>query len=73
MNPKIVVGIVVLTLLAVACSTAAPPPTATPEPPPMSAGGMAGAMPSEDLAPPVRGLYEGEELLFFLTLHPPVD
>ena len=67
MNPKIVVGIVVLTLFAVACSSATPNPTATPQPPPTSAGGMAAAMPSKDLVPPVRGLYKGEDLLFIHT------
>ncbi len=70
MKPKLVVGIVVLTLLAVACSSAAPIPTVTPQPPPTSVGGMvdmAGAMPSKDLVPPVRGLYKGEELFFIHT------
>ena len=71
MNPKIVVGIVALTLLAVACSSAATPtPTATPQPTPTSAeamGSMEGAMPSKDLVPPVRGLYKGEELFFIHT------
>ncbi len=70
MKPKLVVGIVVLTLLAVACSSTAPIPTVTPQPPPTSAGGMvdmAGAMPSKDLVPPVRGLYQGEELFFIHT------
>ncbi len=69
MNPKIVVGMVALTLLAVACSSAAPTPTATPQPTPTSAAGMAmaGAMPSKELVPPVRGLYKGEELFFIHT------
>ena len=68
MNPKIVIGIVALTLLAVACSSAATPtPTATPQPTPANVGGMADAMPSKDLVPPVRGLYKGEELFFIHT------
>ncbi len=68
MNPKIVVGIVALTLLAVACSSAATPtPTATPQPTPANVGGMANAMSSEELVPPVRGLYKGEELFFIHT------
>ena len=67
MNPKIVVGIVGLTLMAVACSSATPTPTATPQPTPASAAGMAGAMSSEELVPPVRGLYKGGELFFIHT------
>ena len=68
MNPKIVVGIVALTLFAVACSSATTPtPTATPQPTPANVGGMADAMPSEELVPPVRGLYKGEELFFIHT------
>ncbi len=71
MNPKIVVGIVALTLFAVACSSATTPtPTATPQPTPANVGGMGGmegAMPSKDLVPPVRGLYKGEELFFIHT------
>ena len=67
MNPKIglVVGMVAVSLLAAACSSAAPTPAATPQPTPTSAGGM--AVPSEELVPPVRGLYKGGELLFIHT------
>ena len=69
MNLKrgLVVGVVAVSLLAAACSSAAPTPTATPQPTPTSAGGMADAMPSKDLVPPVRGLYKGEELFFIHT------
>ena len=68
MNLGLVAGIVTLTLLAVACSSSAPTPTATPQPAPTAAGAMANAMQSEDdLVPPVRGLYKGEELFFIHT------
>ena len=63
--------IVALAVLSAACSQAAPTATPAPTPEPQatgaSAGGMAGSMQSEDLAPLVRGLYQGEELFFIHT------
>ena len=70
MNTKIalVMGLVTLTLLSVAaCSSVVPTSTATPQQPATMSGGMAGAMSSEELVPPVRGLYKGEELFFIHT------
>ena len=66
-----VVGVVVLAFLTVACSPALVAPTTgpaiTPQPTVAGMGGMAGSMPSGDMVPPVKGFYQGEEILFIHT------
>lgn len=59
--------IVALALLGAACSQAAPTATPTPRPTAVSTSGMGNSIQSRDFVPPVKGFYQGEQILFIHT------
>ena len=64
---RFVMGIFALALLAGACSSATSSPTETPPPTGATTSGIGNSVQSRDFVPPVKGLYQGEELFFIHT------
>ena len=63
---RFITGIFAVALLA-ACSAATSSPTVTPRPTGADTSGIGNSVQSRDFVPPVKGLYQGEELFFIHT------
>ena len=67
MKMRSIVGLVILTILATACSSIAANPAPTPNPADGGMSGMDTSLSTEDYAPLVMAFYEGEDMFFVHT------